>query len=158
MFRQALHCTATACFVVSRCRFNSCRHTHPGWGAQGGCLCSGLPGLMEDTEVESMKGLVDQKLKKLHYFPPAFRVQPPHTLLAAHPLLADVPPPVFRGKAGSPLIHGCDEYLVSIIDLSLPPYHNVDLNPGVPSLNYPHSRNTLILCHLFQLVAWRVGG
>ena len=51
-----------------------------------------------------MKGLVEQKLKKLHYFPPQFRVQAPHTLLAAHPLLSDVPPRVFRRKVGGPLI------------------------------------------------------
>ncbi len=66
------------------------------------CVRRGRAGLIEDTEVGSMRGLVEQKLKKLHYFPPAFRVQPPHTLLAAHPLLADVPPPVFRRKARLP--------------------------------------------------------
>ena len=46
-----------------------------------------------------MRGLVEQKLKKLHYFPPRFRVQPPHTLLAAHPLFADLPPAAFRREA-----------------------------------------------------------
>ena len=50
-----------------------------------------------------MRGLVEQKLKKLHYFPPRFRVQPPHTLLAAHPLFADLPPAAFRGEARIPV-------------------------------------------------------
>ena len=43
-----------------------------------------------------MSHLVEQKLKKLHYFPPNFRVQPPHSILAAHPLLASLPKKAFR--------------------------------------------------------------
>ena len=43
-----------------------------------------------------MSDLVEQKLKKLHYFPPNFRVQPPHSILAAHPLLASIPKKAFR--------------------------------------------------------------
>ncbi|CAL8460804.1 g335 [Coccomyxa elongata] len=53
-------------------------------------------GLVEDQEVESMNDLVEQKLKKLHYFPPQFHIQAPHTMLAAHPLLAGVPENRFR--------------------------------------------------------------
>lgn len=53
-------------------------------------------GLVEDQEVEGMNDLVEQKLKKLHYFPPQFHIQPPHTMLAAHPLLAGVPEKKFR--------------------------------------------------------------
>jgi hypothetical protein len=67
-------------------------------------------GLIEDNEVGSMKGLVEQKLKKLHYFPPRFRVQPPHTLLAAHPLFADLSPAAFRREArpfSSPSFRAC---------------------------------------------------
>ncbi|KAK9908624.1 hypothetical protein WJX75_000582 [Coccomyxa subellipsoidea] len=48
-------------------------------------------GLVEDQEVESMNGLVEQKLKKLHYFPPQFHIHSPDTMLAAHPLLASIP-------------------------------------------------------------------
>lgn len=55
-------------------------------------------GLVDETEVESMKDLVEQKLKKLHYFPPQFRVQPPHTMLAAHPLLADITDKAFGSQ------------------------------------------------------------
>jgi hypothetical protein len=46
---------------------------------------------VEDQEVESMNGLVEQKLKKLHYFPPQFHIHSPDTMLAAHPLLASIP-------------------------------------------------------------------
>lgn len=45
-----------------------------------------------------MNDLVEQKLKKLHYFPPNFRVQPPHSIVAAHPLLAGIPKEAFRSE------------------------------------------------------------
>ena len=45
-----------------------------------------------------MNDLVEQKLKKLHYFPPNFRVQPPHSIVAAHPLLAGIPKTSFRSE------------------------------------------------------------
>ena len=47
-----------------------------------------------------MNGLVEQKLKKLHYFPPNFRVQPPHSIVAAHPLLAGILKAAFRSEVG----------------------------------------------------------
>lgn len=49
-----------------------------------------------------MNDLVERKLKKLHYFPPNFRVQPPHSILAAHPLLAGIPKAAFRSEVGRP--------------------------------------------------------
>ena len=52
-----------------------------------------------------MNDLVEQKLKKLHYFPPNFRVQPPHSIVAAHPLLAGIPKAAFRAEVGR-LPHG----------------------------------------------------
>lgn len=45
-----------------------------------------------------MNDLVEQKLKKLHYFPPQFHVQPPDTMLAVHPLLADIPDKKFKSQ------------------------------------------------------------
>ncbi len=45
-----------------------------------------------------MNDLVEQKLKKLHYFPPNFRVQAPHSIVAAHPLLAGIPKTAFRSE------------------------------------------------------------
>ncbi len=54
-------------------------------------ISMGCAGLVEDNEVESMNDLVEQKLKKLHYFPPQFHIHSPDTMLAAHPLLAGIP-------------------------------------------------------------------
>ena len=54
-----------------------------------------------------MSHLVEQKLKKLHYFPPNFRVQPPHSILAAHPLLASLPKKAFRTEVSHPACACC---------------------------------------------------
>ncbi len=67
-------------------------------------------GLVEDQEVESMNDLVEQKLKKLHYFPPQFHIQAPHTMLAAHPLLAGVPENKFRKEVCCFLCYNGAEY------------------------------------------------
>ena len=54
-----------------------------------------------------MSHLVEQKLKKLHYFPPNFRVQPPHSILAAHPLLASLPKKAFRKEVRETALASC---------------------------------------------------
>ena len=54
-----------------------------------------------------MSHLVEQKLKKLHYFPPNFRVQPPHSILAAHPLLASLPKNAFRKEVSHMALGSC---------------------------------------------------
>lgn len=51
--------------------------------------------------MDSLNGLVEQKLKKLHYFPPSFRVAPPHSIVAAHPLLAGIPKTAFRAEVNT---------------------------------------------------------
>jgi len=55
-------------------------------------------GLADEKELDHMNDLVEQKLKKLHYFPPDFLVQPPHSIVAAHPLLAGIPKNAFRSE------------------------------------------------------------
>ena len=60
--------------------------------------CANLAGLADEKEVDNMNDLVEQKLKKLHYFPPNFRVQAPHSIVAAHPLLAGIPKKAFRSE------------------------------------------------------------
>ncbi|MCJ1354278.1 MAG: hypothetical protein MMC33_004265 [Icmadophila ericetorum] len=61
-------------------------------------ICVILAGLADDKEVDNMNDLVEQKLKKLHYFPPTFRVQAPHSIVAAHPLLAGIPKKAFHSE------------------------------------------------------------
>ena len=60
-------------------------------------------GLADEKELENMNDLVEQKLKKLHYFPPNFHVQPPHSIIAAHPLLAGIPKNAFRSEVRNTL-------------------------------------------------------
>ena len=61
-----------------------------------------------------MSHLVEQKLKKLHYFPPNFRVQPPHSILAAHPLLASVPKKAFRKEVSPTACATCNSDLQTL--------------------------------------------
>ena len=68
-------------------------------------------GLVDDKEVENMSDLVEQKLKKLHYFPPNFRVQPPHSILAAHQLLASIPKKAFRKEVCHTACASCQPVL-----------------------------------------------
>lgn len=83
-----------ACIAKQASKYSEQSHTI--CPASAAALCqtrcySHFAGLVEDQEVESMNGLVEQKLKKLHYFPPQFHIHSPDTMLAAHPLLASIP-------------------------------------------------------------------
>ena len=74
-----------------------------------------------------MSHLVEQKLKKLHYFPPNFRVQPPHSILAAHPLLASVPKKAFRKEVSHTAWPLCKPVFHT-------PQHHLQASPTGPPL------------------------
>ena len=89
-----------------------------------------------------MSHLVEQKLKKLHYFPPNFRVQPPHSILAAHPLLASIPKKAFR-KEVRPMAHASCASIPPIPHHRLQP-HLTRKPPPAPAeaALHRHSRST----------------
>eukprot|EP00884_Botryococcus_braunii_P017513 jgi/Botrbrau1/4445/Bobra.0348s0033.1 len=62
----------------------------------------GETGLIEDSELEQMQGLVEKKLKHLHFHPPRSTSLHPASLLARHPMFADVPPTEFTKQVLRP--------------------------------------------------------
>ena len=57
-----------------------------------------LAGLVDEVEIEQLLGLVEKKLKRLHFSPPRLPHVSPAAALAAHPLFADVPPDQFHSQ------------------------------------------------------------